>query len=562
MSDLSSTDHAFKQTGQEGEPSFHVALLEALDRVNQVILHEEDLEMMLRRALESVLKIFDCDRAWLLYPCDPASATWRVPMECTRPEYPGAHALGVEFSTTEEMATIFQETLRMPGPVVFDQITKKPLPKFVMQQYSVQAQIQMAIYPRNDKPWVFGLHQCSYARVWTDGEIRLFQQVGARLADGLNLYLLNQTLRASETRYRSVVEDLTEFVMRWHPSGTRTFVNEAFCRFLNQPAEALLGREAIDTVDAQIRAEIGNWTTRLAVRRPTFSVEQELSRPGGEQRWIEWSLRGIFTNSNVLREVQTVGRDVTGQRQTEAQLRERETQLAHVSRLSTMGELVAGIAHEVNQPLFSIQNYAQASGNVLENKDPDRELLKQWNRDIANAAQRAGKIIRRLAQFVRPQEPVREKVPIAEVVGESIDLMSFEIKRKQVTIELVPAESPLPVFIDRVQIEQVLVNLLQNAMEAMAEQAPPERRITLCIEPTDDEVEVVVRDHGPGLPNGRDASLEYGASLFAPFVSGKKTGMGMGLAISNTIIQAHGGRLWATPALPRGAKFHFSLPRS
>ena len=185
----------------------------------------------------------------------------------------------------------------------------------------------------------------------------------------------------------------------------------------------------------------------------------------------------------------------------------------------------------------------------------------QWNRDIAKAAQRAGKIIRRLAQFVRRQESVREEVLIAEVVRESIELISFEIKRNQVTIELVPAESPLPVFIDRVQIEQVLVNLLQNAMEAMAEQAPPERQITLCIEPTDDEVEVVVRDHGPGLPNGCDASQENGTSLFAPFVSGKETGMGMGLAISNTIIQAHGGRLWATPALPRGARFHFSLPR-
>jgi PAS domain-containing protein len=109
----------------------------------------------------------------------------------------------------------------------------------------------MAIYPRNDKPWMFGLHQCSHARVWTDGEIRLFRQVGARLADGLNLYLLNQTLRASEIRYRSVVEDLTEFVIRWHPSGRRTFVNEAFCRFLNQSADALLGREALGTVDTQ-----------------------------------------------------------------------------------------------------------------------------------------------------------------------------------------------------------------------------------------------------------------------------------------------------------------------
>ncbi len=561
MSDFSSTDPPFKERERESNPSFQIAILEALDRLNQIILHEEDLEVMLRRALESVLEIFDCDRAWLLYPCDPAAATWRVPMECTRPEYPGAHALGVESPTTEEMATGFQEALRTEGPIAFDMHTKKPIPKAIMWQYAVQSRIQMAIYPRNDKPWMFGLHQCSYARVWTDEEMSLFQQVGARLADGLNLYLLNQTLRASETRYRSVVEDLTEFVMRWHPSGRRTFVNEAFCRFLNQSAEALLGREAAGMIDAQIRAEIETWTARLAVRRPTFSIEQELARPDGAQVWIQWSIRGIFSESSMLREVQTVGRDVTEQRRTESQLRERETQLAHVSRLSTMGELVAGIAHEVNQPLFSIQNFAQASGNLLEDENLDRKLLKQWNRDIANSAQRAGKIIRRLAQFVRRQEPVREKVSIAEVVGESIDLMSFEIKRKQVMIEFAPAEMPLSVYVDRIQIQQVLVNLLQNAMEAMVEQVPPERRIILRIQPTDDEVEVVVRDFGPGLPGGRDGALENGASLFAPFVSSKKAGMGMGLAISNTIIQAHGGRLWATSASPRGAQFHFSLPR-
>jgi PAS domain S-box-containing protein len=559
MSDPSSTDPAFQKTGQSGDPSSHDAILESLDRLNQIILNEEDLEVMLRRVLASVLDIFDCDRAWLLYPCDPTAETWRVPMECTRPEYPGAHAMGEEIPMTPQLAVVFQEALQTTGPLVYDSRTEKQLPQVVLQ-YSVQSQILMTIYPRNDKPWMFGLHQCTYARVWTDEEIYLFRQVGARLADGLNLYLLNQTLRASEARYRSVVEDLNEFVIRWHPSGTRTFVNEAFCRFLDQSADALLGRAAIGSVDRQIREEMEAWIACLTARQPTFSIEQELSRPEGEQIWIQWSLRGIFSESAELREVQTVGRDVSEKRQTESQLRERESQLAHVSRLSTMGELVAGIAHEVNQPLFSIQNYAQASGNLLQDEDPDRDLLKQWNRDIAKSAQRAGKIIKRWAQFVRRQVPLREQLPIAEVVRESIDLMLFEIQRNRVTIQFSPDKHPLPVFIDRVQIQQVLVNLLQNAMEAMAEQVPSARAIRLSIESNDQEVEVVVQDNGPGLSTDSNSSLQNGASLFAPFVSGKETGMGLGLAISKTIIEAHGGRLWATSGSPRGAQFHFTLP--
>ena len=152
----------------------------------------------MRDVLGAVLSIFACDRAWLVYPCDPEAPTWRAAMEYTRPDYPGAFALGIDLPMDAEVANVFQIARASTGIVQFGHDLGYPVPTQLAERFGIQSLIAMAVYPKVDKPYMFGLHQCSYPRVWTAREERLFQEVGRRLGDALTGLLMLRNLRESE----------------------------------------------------------------------------------------------------------------------------------------------------------------------------------------------------------------------------------------------------------------------------------------------------------------------------------------------------------------------------
>ena len=184
----------------EEERRRHLWFLESLDRINRAMQGSSDLERMLSDVLDTVLSIFACDRAWLVYPCDPEAASWKVPMEHTRPEFPGAFALGLELPVAPEIAQVFQAVRASSGPVRFGPGSASPLPPETARRFSIQSMLGMAIYPKGDRPYMLGLHQCSGPRVWTPQEERLFQETGRRLADALTSVLILRSLRESERR--------------------------------------------------------------------------------------------------------------------------------------------------------------------------------------------------------------------------------------------------------------------------------------------------------------------------------------------------------------------------
>jgi len=196
----------------EQERLAHIRFFESMDRVNRAIQGANHLEQMMSDVLDAVLQIFDCDRAWLLYPCDPLAASWQVPMESSKPEYPGANALGLEIPMDPAVAESFRTQLATNGPVKYGPGTGRPLPKAVSEQFGIKSQMTMAMYPKEDKPWLFGMHQCSYPRVWTPDEEMLFQEIGRRLADGLTGMLAYRDLQElSEALEHRVMERTTEF---------------------------------------------------------------------------------------------------------------------------------------------------------------------------------------------------------------------------------------------------------------------------------------------------------------------------------------------------------------
>jgi hypothetical protein len=178
----------------------HVWFLESMDQINRAMQGTQTLDEMMRDVLDTVLAIFNCDRAWLLYPCDPETSSWRVPMERTRPGYPGALAWGLEVPSDLDIIHVFQIVRAASGPVKFGPGSEYPLPTEAKTRYQVQSELAMAIYPKVDKPYMFGLHQCAYARIWTEQEGRLFQEIGRRLGDALSTLLVYSNLQESEQR--------------------------------------------------------------------------------------------------------------------------------------------------------------------------------------------------------------------------------------------------------------------------------------------------------------------------------------------------------------------------
>jgi hypothetical protein len=196
----------------EQERQAHLRFFENMDAVNRAIQGTNDLEQMMGSVLDTVLSIFDCDRAILMYPCDPEAALWRVPMERTKPDYPGLLAFGLVMPMDEGIARTLRILLDSDGPVQFGPGTGYSLPADVSERFGFKSFMSMALYPRVDKPWQFGIQQCSCPRVWTPDEEKFLQEIGRRLADGLTSLLSYRNLRESEAALRRFSEELEQRV--------------------------------------------------------------------------------------------------------------------------------------------------------------------------------------------------------------------------------------------------------------------------------------------------------------------------------------------------------------
>ena len=246
-------------------------------------------------------------------------------------------------------------------------------------------------------------------------------------------------------------------------------------------------------------------------------------------------------------------RDLTERQNTEARLHELQSELVHISRLTAMGEMASTLAHELNQPLSAISNYLKGSRRLLEARtDEQSPIIRDALDKAAAQALRAGQIIGRLRDFVARGETERRVESVAKLVEEASALALVGVRDLAIRVQYRFDPAAALVLADRIQIQQVLLNLVRNAVEAM--QDGVRRELVLSAAPTDDDmVRVSVADTGSGL------TPDMIAQLFQPFITTKKNGMGIGLSISRTIVEAHGGRIWAEPNPGGGTIFHFTL---
>ena len=246
-------------------------------------------------------------------------------------------------------------------------------------------------------------------------------------------------------------------------------------------------------------------------------------------------------------------RDLTERQRTERRVQDLQAELSHASRVTAMGTLAAALAHELNQPLTAIANYMEAGRDLLAQEGAiDRALLGEAMDEAATQALRAGEIIRSLREFIRRGEADRQPETVATLLSEGVALAFIGIDSRGIDMDIAVDPRVGRIMANRVQVQQVIINLVRNAVEAM--EGRPMRVLHLSAAPDEEgRVEIIIADSGPGL----DPAAER--SLFTPFSTTKPTGMGVGLSISRTIVEGHGGRIWATRSRWGGVAFHFTL---
>jgi len=706
----------------EEERQAHLWFLESMDRVNRAIQGANDLEQMMSEVLDAALSIFDCDRAWLVYPCVPEAASFGTKMERTRPDFPARFGVGVEVPIDPMAADVLRTVRASSGPVRFGPGSPHPLPAEMAKSLGIQSRIVMALYPKGDQPYMVGLSQCSYPRAWTPQEERLFQEIGRRLEDALTSLLMFRSRGESERRLQEAQR--ISHVGYWErdlATNRYTWSDENYRIFGLRPQERILTfddvQELLHPADREMRAAAVAEALRGGRR---YDVEYRVVRPDGEVRFVRsegdgvrdeagrllrvfgtvqditerkrgehrrmaqhtvtyilseattleeatpkilqavcdclvWDLGALWRHdreaavlrcvevwhpdSIAVREFEATSRESTlksgiglpgrvwasrerafisdvvhdpdfprapvagreglhaavgipillggevlgvmeffsrevrqpdrdlinvmatigsqiGQfierKRAEDALHRAQAELAHVTRVATLGELTASIAHEINQPLAAVVNNATACVHWLAAQN--LEEARQSAEFVIADGHRAGEIIARIRALAKKAPSRKDWVDVNDTILEVIALARSQVQSNGVLLRTRLGED-LPLILgDRIQLQQVLLNLIINAIEAMND-VRDARELSISSANDDSRnVLVAVRDSGPGLdPRNLDR-------LFEAFYTTKPHGMGMGLAISRSIVEAHGGRLWVTPNEPHGAVFQFTLP--
>ena len=307
----------------------HLWFLENLDRVNQAIQGTDNLEEMMRRVLSTVLEIFDCDRAWLLHPCDPEAGSMQVPMEVTRPAYPGALALGRNVPIDSEVSGLMRILLDTDGPIELGPGRGSLVPAGMAAEYHVQSLIAVALYPKSSASWIFGLHQCAHPRTWSAREARLFQEIGRRLADALGTLSVLHKLRESEERARLAL-DVANLGSWWHDMDddvvhldARTQELYGFDRSEMTLADAIALAHPDDVEEMARRVKAAHDPAGTG----GYAIEHRIVLPDGTVRWVAKRARTHFSGEGTdRRAVKVVGttHDITQRKLAEEALRASE----------------------------------------------------------------------------------------------------------------------------------------------------------------------------------------------------------------------------------------------
>jgi PAS domain S-box-containing protein len=362
-----------------------------------------------------------------------------------------------------------------------------------------------------------------------------------------------ESLRRSEKQLRLIANSLPVFISYVDSEMCYRFTNSAYLEFINLRSDQIIGKSVSEVLGKDLYPIVRPHVIKV-LEGEQVSFEAEVTRNG-----IHYIVDIIYIpdkdDTGMTKGYFVLGTDVTKRKQREMELQIHRDELAHVSRLTTMGELTASMAHELNQPLTAILSNAQAARRFLEHDPVDIEEVKEILDDIIGDDRRADQVIKRLRGFLKRGEFHLKTWDINEVIQEVVTLVHSDAVIRNVSVHLDLVEELPPVLGDRIQIQQVLLNLIINGLDAMSDVHQKPRDLMIKSEyESNKEVKVSVADSGTGILPGQMQLI------FEPFHTTKADGMGMGLSINRSIIRAHQGKLWVENNVNQGATFIFTLP--
>jgi PAS domain S-box-containing protein len=401
------------------------------------------------------------------------------------------------------------------------------------------------LHPARVQKWLHHLARIA-GRSATGGGVRTYGVI----RDITDTKRLSERIQSAAEEWKTTFDSINDQVMILDRECRVTRLNAATARFLGLPPEKIIGSVCCNLLHGTDCPIDGCPSQKMF--QTGLSSTLELFH-AGSGKWLLFSTDPIKDDAGDIVGAVHVGRDITEAKRAEKETQELRDNLMHLTRVNTMSVLSGSLAHELNQPLGIILSNAQAAQEMLSQEPPDLAEVQAILSDIVAADRRAGEVIDRLRALLKPGHLSLQPLPLNEVIEEVLRLINADLIGRGVKVVRDLAPDLMPIAGDRVQLQQLVLNLILNGADAMAAYAPGKRRLYLQTILLHDRVRASVRDEGCGLPMNVE-------QLFQPFYTTKTQGLGMGLAICRSIVDAHRGRLWAEPHAEAGAVFHFELP--
>ncbi|MEM5429660.1 trifunctional serine/threonine-protein kinase/ATP-binding protein/sensor histidine kinase [Cupriavidus oxalaticus] len=547
-------------TGTIATPVEHLDLATVI-KVSQAVSGDIVLEKLIEMVMRTALEQAGAARGVLILP---DGGNQRITAEATT----GGETIVVDLREEPVTAAALPESvlyyvLRTRESVILDDAVADPA--FAADPYIAQHHARSILcLPLMNQAKLTGalyLENNLTTRVFTPARIAILRLVASQAAIALENAHLYHELVEREGKIRRLVDADIIGIVVWNVEGDILEANDAFLRMVGYARDDLVAGYVRwkDLTPPEWRDGDERALREISETERARPFEKELVRKDGSRVPV---MVGAAAFETSRKEGVAFVLDLTERKQTEEIVRESErryrevqTELAHANRVAAMGQLTASIAHEVSQPIAATVTNAEAALRWLGANPPDVEEVRQGLSRIINDGKRAGAVVGRIRELVKKAPPRKEPLDLNNAIREVIELTRGEARRHGASVQTQLADG-LPVIQgDRVQLQQVLLNLLINAMEATSAVSDGVRELVISTGQAEaGGVLVAVSDSGPGL------APDIAERIFAPFYTTKSTGLGMGLSICRSIIEAHGGRLWASANMPRGAIFQFTVP--